>query len=299
MRSQTAMGFVWFTLIFLASCSQNAGSDQAMRSRQSVQSVQSVQQGQQAQTAQTIQTGQTPSVLTNDGDLVLKIGEVFAQGNTNLCWAFSAFHALRTYFDGLANPDNAASAWKTQLGKLNSQSALSAFLSSKVDVQKGDDPRIFSSLMEKEFGLQKLDWFDLENETTKNGATQGSNSASGYDESRCQEFGDCDCFVNHQYVCNDSGSAGSGNATQSSSDADLPMDYVPLSQIKDKIKKHLSLGIPLVYCGDQHCRMIYGVRVKSDAIEEYYFADSYGSQRTYKEQASQTDSKFEGILSVK
>lgn len=140
-----------------ANSSRQTTSAQNQGAQPSQQTVPPANSGTPSQPAST--TG-NPYSFPNSNLVDLSMGNVMSQGNTNWCWAYSAFHAMRGYYFSAQQNDAKATAWKNALTQLNSNSAFASFLSKNVSPGQLGDPENFVEIMQQSFNLPDPGWRD-------------------------------------------------------------------------------------------------------------------------------------------
>ena len=106
--------------------------------------------------------GQTASRSAADHEVVeLPIETIFDQGHSDWCWAFSAYHTLRTYYANAASTAAGVSSWRAALQPLDSQEAFTGYLSSHFDQGHTGNPLAFVELMETERQTSRAPWTDF------------------------------------------------------------------------------------------------------------------------------------------
>lgn len=118
---------------------------------------------------------------------------VYDQGNSNWCWAYSAFHTLRGYYLSSQSTDAATTAWRNALSQLNSADAFRAFMNKISSPDQAGDPIQFVQAMQSSFSLPAQNWND--NYTGSSSASQlvgriESNLQKGIPSSWC-DYGHC------------------------------------------------------------------------------------------------------------
>lgn len=119
-------------------------------------------------------TSSSPGPLTNPGSTLpgpgdalrmptpnpssLLVGSVLGQGDTNWCWAYSAFHAMRGYYLSLPNPSPVATRWRDVLVKIDGDENFAKFMEQRVDRWRLGDPNHFYDMLRREYGLPDDGW---------------------------------------------------------------------------------------------------------------------------------------------
>jgi hypothetical protein len=96
----------------------------------------------------------TAAAAADHEELILPIGPVYDQADTQFCWAYSTFHALRTYY-------TAAGAWHDALVPLDSPRGFRSFLTDRFDPDSGDNPAHLVVQLRDENDLPDAAWTDL------------------------------------------------------------------------------------------------------------------------------------------
>jgi len=78
------------------------------------------------------------------------LGDIYDQSSTEWCWAFSAFHTLRTYNSMPMPVTTSAAAWSGALRPLDSQQDFWSFMESRYDYGNAGDPNDFIALMKRD-----------------------------------------------------------------------------------------------------------------------------------------------------
>lgn len=88
--------------------------------------------------------------------IILPMADVFDQGGTLWCWAYSSFHTLRTYYQ---KQDPLQQDWGAVVASLDSNENLRAFLHEKnVGTRERHYPGYFLKLLADSFDLSRADW---------------------------------------------------------------------------------------------------------------------------------------------
>src|SRR4051812_5085939 len=99
-------------------------------------------------------------------ETVLPMGTVFDQGRTEWCWAYSAYHTLRTYYRLVANDGGALGSsawdWREVLLGLDSPSGFRSYMENHFSTGRHGHPHDFIRLLEKENPpLKDVGWQDF------------------------------------------------------------------------------------------------------------------------------------------
>lgn len=196
---------------------------------------------------------QTPSSDTENGR-VLNMGTVFNQGSTQWCWAYSTYHALRTFYENSTATDSETTTWRNSLSQLNTASAFSSFMQKKYNSQRTGYPSEFLNLMQSTYNLPSVTdrWTEY--------------YPKGYSDVKFGFVGDVDY--------------GPVATNRNSTDA----------QVLTKVQDQIRLGMPAVYCDSGHCMSIYGFTKNGTSIS-YNVADSMGG-RKYTETESKVKQRL-------
>jgi len=85
------------------------------------------------------------------------MAEVFNQGRTNWCWAYAAFHIMRTYYLNFKQQDETTAEWQDAINQINSPRSFIAHIwllgdtLSKRDTQAGFLPISLTAVTENFF----------------------------------------------------------------------------------------------------------------------------------------------------
>lgn len=193
-------------------------------------------------------------------EVELDVGEVYNQGNTQWCWAYSAFHSLRAYYLHTPDDDADVAPWKEAIGKLDSNDAFRAFMRSHFSTGTTGDPINWIRAMKK---------YTTEPELPEPGYKT-------YEPHRGSE------------------------RLRAKRDIDpslaAPAVRASIAEIAQKIHDSLVSGIAVPYCYPPHCVSIYGGVYEGDEPKEYLIADSAGG-RTYRLDARKAHQKLDLIVS--
>lgn len=103
-------------------------------------------------------------LLSNTGfaqereEVLLPIGEVYNQGATNWCWAYSAFHTAREYYLRISAPNQSQTAWKEALSSINTASGFKTFMGTISSPQITGNPIQFIEKIQKKKNLPNETW---------------------------------------------------------------------------------------------------------------------------------------------
>ena len=96
------------------------------------------------------------------GQMLLPIGTIYNQGMMGWCWAFSAFHAIRTYYYDSPATDAATLSWRAAIKTIDSQTALPGALGSNlgslIGGLTGGDPEEFINGFKSTKNLSAQNW---------------------------------------------------------------------------------------------------------------------------------------------
>lgn len=198
-----------------------------------------------------------PFVLPRES-IALDIGPIFAQGNTQFCWAYAALHMLRTFY---LHDSEASSEWRDFFAQFDSSNKYLSYLR----VQTGstatrgwsiDAPYFY----EKTVGSPIIPkWASYTPSETKT----GWHPHPGPDL--------------HSYT---------------------PQTYfTPRKDIIARIRSGLLNGAPTAYCTPDHCVTIYGGEYSGENPTRYTIADSAGGY-SYYASPSAVHAKLADIMAV-
>lgn len=107
----------------------------------------------------------TPSGVATGGEagreeVMLPIGTIYNQGNTMWCWAFSAFHTLRTYYFNNTSTDPGVSAWRDAMRSIDTEQKFWNYLHQAFGSTSGDNPDHFFRQAKADFKLPDQAWTD-------------------------------------------------------------------------------------------------------------------------------------------
>lgn len=91
-------------------------------------------------------------------DVQLPIGDVYNQYNTMWCWAFSAFHTLRTYYYNNQSDDGAIKAWRDSLRAVDTWQKFWDYLDDNFPSNQGDNPDHFIREAQADWHLPATKW---------------------------------------------------------------------------------------------------------------------------------------------
>ena len=104
------------------------------------------------------------------GQVMLPIGPIYDQGMSGWCWAFSAFHTIRTYYYDTAATDPATLEWRAAISSIDSTKGLKSYLKGKVGSLigglTGGDPENFIKNFQKAKGLPPQQWRSIDTDDT-------------------------------------------------------------------------------------------------------------------------------------
>lgn len=183
----------------------------------------------------------TAEPVPQNGSIVLKVGTIFDQGDTNFCWAYSAFHTLRTYYENLKGEDATSKAWRDALQKINDPTKFRAYLESHDESpfspDNGGDPQSLIDAFIEDNNLPAGTWT----------AYSPSDYGAGIRAERARSLG----------------------LTYNTPDVSKPRTEI-LKIIEERLRWH----IPSVYCNPPHCMMIYGADWKNGTVSAWHIGDS-------------------------
>jgi len=202
----------------------------------------------------------TPAVRSvADEEIKLPMGEVFAQGSTNWCWAYSTFHTTRTYYLNTPVLSSEAFAWRNALQDVNTPAAFRSFVGRRHDTSQTGHPEGFVSDMQED-GVPSQPWVGL---VPANRRDLPVVSDGGF------------------------------------SPAAIGDQYLPKAEILKIVRDNLQRGIGSSWCGQGHCISIYGIKVNGDQPTAYHIADSASSSPTYEASPSRIHQYLELIFTMK
>jgi hypothetical protein len=193
-------------------------------------------------------------------EIALPIETIFDQGESEWCWAFSAYHTLRTYNAVADGSDSTIAAWRAALTPLDSQQAFTDFMSARFDPGNTGDPGQFVTLMTNENNnLPPEAWTE-------------------YYPSDFQSYREARARSNGTYAL---------TATM----------HMSATSLLDKVAANLRKNVPSVFCNPQHCRMIYGATFENGTVTQYLFADSIGGT-SYDEDADTALGEIDLVMTL-
>lgn len=174
-------------------------------------------------------------------DNVLPIDDIFDQGSTQWCWAYSSFHTLRTFYTMMMGADPTVVPgvwdWRDKLRELNSNPAFREFMGKRFNTQRTGNPQEFFALMVKE-----------------NRELKDAGWKAFYPNGRSVRYEQLEQTERTRATRLSSGS------------------------ILMKVHTNLQKGIPSVYCNPPHCMMIFGDSDDGTKPSTFEIADSVGSR---------------------
>lgn len=98
------------------------------------------------------------------GTLELALNEVFDQGDTDWCWAYSSFHTLKTYFTHLPHSDNSdVEALRIAVQSIKTNDDLRSLLGKYVSTDTRGSPYQFLNILKGDKDLKNVGaWDNLE-----------------------------------------------------------------------------------------------------------------------------------------
>jgi hypothetical protein len=171
-------------------------------------------------------------------ELSLPMGKVLDQGHSMWCWAFSAFHTLRAYYQNVPSTGSDFDAWKEAIGKLDQQKSFTHFLGGHVSSGQTGEPMRFIRMFREENSLSDDTWTAL----MPGDGRWTLSPERGPDIDMSQ------------------------------------VKHLSREEIVKHIKASLEKGSPSAYCANPHCITIYGGSYEGDEPTEYYIADSIGGR---------------------
>lgn len=195
-------------------------------------------------------------------ELSLPVGDVFDQGHTEWCWAFSAFHTLRTYYLNASGDANAVKEWKPAIEAMNEPDTFKAFLGQHVSTGQTGEPMRFVRMFREANDLPAASWTPF--------MPHGGRWAEGRSEKEAGTRPDIDMSA---------------------------VKKLARREIVQKILDGLRQGSPSAYCADPHCVTIYGGVYENGEPTTYLIADSLGG-RTYRADARRMNARLEYIATL-
>ena len=100
------------------------------------------------------------------GQMMLPIGTIYDQGFSSWCWAYSAFHALRTYYYNSPATDPVTESWRAAIKTIDSPIGLPAALTGNVGSLIGGfiggNPMDFITGFQLSKGLSGQNWQNID-----------------------------------------------------------------------------------------------------------------------------------------
>jgi hypothetical protein len=208
--------------------------------------------------SESVGTSELAATSTDPGDVSLAIGPIFDQGDSEWCWAFSAFHVLRTYnFAGAGDTTHAA--WQKVLTPLNTQQSFVDFMSARCDVSQTGDPGDFVTLLTQNDTLPTEAWTE--------------------------------------YYPADHASVREARARAAGKLERVPNVHFATGDVLGRVATNLRKGIPSVFCNAEHCRMIFGAKFSGDSVSAFHIADSIGGT-TYDEDYQAAADELDMVMTL-
>lgn len=86
--------------------------------------------------------------------------QIFTQGDSNWCWAYSSFHTLRAYYLSTQSTDPAVAPWRQAIMSIDSPDGMRNFMNQHSSPDQGGDPIQFVQIMQQAFRLPQQNWSD-------------------------------------------------------------------------------------------------------------------------------------------
>ena len=108
------------------------------------------------------------------GEMRLPIREIYNQGISGWCWAFAAFHTLRTYYYNAPASDSTTVGWRQALESIDSRRGLTRYLESRfgslIGGVVGGDPQDFIDHFKEAKGLADQNWQQIDTDSQETAA---------------------------------------------------------------------------------------------------------------------------------
>jgi hypothetical protein len=195
---------------------------------------------------------------SDPNDVTLAIGQIFDQSDSEWCWAFSAFHTLRTY-NFAKGADATRSAWQKVLTPLDTQKAFVDFMSSRYDWSQTGNPSDFVDLITQSDVLPSETWTE--------------------------------------FYPSDHESVREARARAAGTLGRMAFAHFATDDVLGRVATNLGKGVPSVFCNAEHCRMIFGATYSGGSVSAFHIADSIGG-RTYDEDYQSAADELDMVMTL-